>query len=89
MFTLPERTTIVPLSLEQDSSGAVAHPSAPSTLQRDELWLLLVWIGVGSRAGGNSSGFDAGMLQLLPSSHNSWTNCCTQGRVSGVKVLGP
>lgn len=64
-------------------------PLCPSALQRDGPRLLLVWVGVGSRAGGNSSGQDPGMLQLFPDSHDSWPFPCTQGRVSGVKVLGP
>lgn len=43
-------------------------PLCPSTLQRDGPRLLLVWVGVGSRAGGNSSDQDLGMLQLFPDS---------------------
>lgn len=41
MLVLPERTSVVPLSPEQDSSGTVTHP-CPSTLQRDGRWLLLL-----------------------------------------------
>lgn len=59
-------------------------PLCPSILQRDEPQLLLVWVGVGCRAGGNSSGRDPGMLQLFPNSHHSCPAPCMQGRVSGI-----
>lgn len=86
MFALPERTNVVLLKLEHDSSRAVTHPAAPAPC-RGVGWLLPMWVGMGSIAGGNSSGQDPGVLQLLPDSHDCWPVPCTQGWVSGVKVL--
>lgn len=67
-----------------------SHPAlCPSILQRDRSQLLLAWVGVGSRGGGNSSGRDLGMLRLFP---NFLDNCpvpCTQGRDNGVPDVPP
>lgn len=60
-FPLPERTNVAPLQVEQGSSGAVTHPSlcadvcCPAPCRRMPP-AAAVRVGLGSRAGGNSSG---------------------------------
>lgn len=76
-------------SAQSRTAVGQSPPLCPSTLQRERPQLLLACVGVGSRAGGNSSGRDPEMLQLFPNSRDSCPIPCTQGRVSGVPDVPP